>query len=126
MTLDYYKVLGIKRDASALEIKRAYRRKAKEVHPDMARGIEVVEAEERFKQVAESFRVLSNPALRKEYDNARGWEESSDELLKNKPNKAEKSDFEPLIKEPKSKFETMFPDKKEGGFKPLGEHFRGR
>jgi molecular chaperone DnaJ len=64
---DYYQVLGITREASPEEIKRAYRRKAKEFHPDK-NPKERAKAEEEFKQVAESYEVLSDPDKRAQYD----------------------------------------------------------
>ena len=63
---DYYEVLGIAKDASADDIKRAYRKKAKECHPDLHPGDK--EAEERFKELNEANEVLSDPDKRARYD----------------------------------------------------------
>jgi molecular chaperone DnaJ len=63
---DYYKVLGIKRDAKPDEIKKAYRRLARKYHPDVNPGDKG--AEERFKQMSEAFDVLSDPKKRPIYD----------------------------------------------------------
>ncbi|MCB9616133.1 MAG: molecular chaperone DnaJ [Sandaracinus sp.] len=63
---DYYEVLGVGRDASADELKKAYRDLARRYHPD--RNPDDVEAEERFKEASEAFRVLSDAEQRKRYD----------------------------------------------------------
>lgn len=62
---DYYDVLGVKKDASIAEIKRAYRRLAKELHPDHNKE---ADAEERFNELREAYEVLSNDQKRKAYD----------------------------------------------------------
>src|SRR5881296_386380 len=64
---DYYEVLGVPRTAGPDDIKRAYRRLAKEYHPDMAKGDKKV-AEERFKELAEAYEVLADDEKRKIYD----------------------------------------------------------
>ncbi|MDR2934817.1 MAG: DnaJ domain-containing protein [Candidatus Adiutrix sp.] len=64
---DYYLILGVGRQASAEEIKKAYRRLAIHWHPDRNPGSRA--AEERFKVIAEAYAVLSNPAKRRQYDN---------------------------------------------------------
>src|SRR5256712_1522767 len=64
---DYYDVLGIPRTAPPDEVKKAYRRLAKEYHPDMAKGDKKV-AEERFKELSEAYEVLADGGKRKIYD----------------------------------------------------------
>ena len=63
---DYYEVLGVGKDASADEIKHAYKKLAIKYHPDKNPGDK--EAEEKFKEAAEAYDVLSNPEKRKNYD----------------------------------------------------------
>ncbi len=66
---DYYKVLGVKKDATADEIKKAYRPLARTHHPDKNPGNKA--AEDKFKEISEAYDVLSDAKKRKEYDEAR-------------------------------------------------------
>jgi molecular chaperone DnaJ len=66
---DYYKVLGVPKDAPAADIKKAYRKLARTYHPDKNKGDP--KAEERFKDISEAYDVLSDDKRRKEYDEAR-------------------------------------------------------
>src|SRR5665811_1284172 len=63
---DYYKVLGLSSSATDKEVTRAYRKLAKELHPDTNPG-----SEEKFKEISVAYDVLGDPAKRKEYDEVR-------------------------------------------------------
>jgi DnaJ-class molecular chaperone len=63
---DYYEVLGVERGASETEVKRAFRKLARELHPDV--NAHDPEAEEKFKAAAEAYEVLSDPEQRQAYD----------------------------------------------------------
>jgi len=71
---DYYKVLGVSKNATQDEIKKAYRKLAKKYHPDKNKGNK--EAEEKFKAIGEAHTVLSDPEKRKKYDQlGADWEQ---------------------------------------------------
>lgn len=63
MAKDYYKILGVSRDATEVEIKRAYRKLAHQYHPDKGGG-----DEKKFKEINEAYQVLSNKEKRSQYD----------------------------------------------------------
>src|SRR3954469_17968562 len=66
MPRDYYDVLGVTRDADDTEIKKAFRRLARELHPDV--NAHDPEAEDKFKEAAEAYEVLSDTERRRTYD----------------------------------------------------------
>lgn len=65
---DYYQILGIPRTASADDIKKAFRRLARQYHPDLHTGAKKAEMEKKFKELNEAQEVLSDPDKRKKYD----------------------------------------------------------
>jgi len=68
---DYYATLGVPKNADQAAIKKAYRKLARELHPDQNPGDPIAEA--RFKEVGEAYAVLSDPEQRKQYDAVRAW-----------------------------------------------------
>jgi curved DNA-binding protein len=69
MSRDYYQILGLSREATSVEIKKAYRRLALKVHPDVSR--EAPGSEEQFKEITEAYGVLIDPTKRTKYDRDR-------------------------------------------------------
>ena len=65
MAYEYYDILGVSRDASDNDIKKAFRRKARELHPDVNKA---PDAEERFKELNEAYDILSDPQKKAMYD----------------------------------------------------------
>src|ERR1700757_5015101 len=64
--VDYYKALGVEKNASAEDIKKAYRKLARKLHPDLNPNDK--EAHKKFQQINEANEVLSDPVKRKKYD----------------------------------------------------------
>jgi curved DNA-binding protein len=74
---DYYKTLGVPRTASADELKKTFRKLARQYHPDVAKDKK--KAEEKFKEINEAYEVLSDPAKRKKYDElGANWKSGAD------------------------------------------------
>ncbi len=78
--IDYYKVLGLSKNASEKDIKKAYRKLARKYHPDVNPNNK--EAEKKFKQINEANEVLSNPENRKKYDKYGEHWQHADEIEK--------------------------------------------
>lgn len=73
---DYYKIMGLKRDATQDEIKRAYRKLARKYHPDVSKD---PQAEQRFKELGEAYAVLKDPEKRAAYDQlGANWQAGQD------------------------------------------------
>ena len=71
---DYYKILGVNKNATEREVKAAYRKLARKYHPDLNPGDKKVE--DKFKEINEAYEVLSNPEKRKKYDElGSNWEQ---------------------------------------------------
>jgi curved DNA-binding protein len=74
---DYYATLGVPRGASEADLKKAFRKLAREHHPDVAKNKK--QAEEKFKEINEAYEVLSDPAKRKRYDQlGANWQSGAD------------------------------------------------
>ncbi|XP_015858769.2 dnaJ homolog subfamily B member 6-like [Peromyscus maniculatus bairdii] len=76
--VNYYKVLGVPQNASSSDIKKAFHQLALQIHPDKNPGDKEA-AEERFKQVSEAYRILSDAKKRKDYDRSR-WSRTRGEI----------------------------------------------
>lgn len=73
---DYYKIMGVKRDAKQEDVKRAYRKLARKYHPDVSKE---KDAEEKFKEVGEAYEVLKDPEKRAAYDQlGANWQAGED------------------------------------------------
>ena len=70
---DYYKILGVNKNATAAQIKKEYRKMARKYHPDVNKD---ADAEQKFKEVGEAYEVLKDPEKRKAYDQyGANWKE---------------------------------------------------
>jgi DnaJ-class molecular chaperone len=74
---DYYDILGVKKTVDAKELKKAYRRLARQYHPDLHAGEKKAEMEKKFKELNEAYEVLGDEANRKKYDQyGMNWKEA--------------------------------------------------
>jgi DnaJ-class molecular chaperone len=118
MAQNYYELLGISAKAGADEIKSAYRKLARQYHPDVTGGDK--ESENKFKAITEAYETLSDETKRKRYDILRGiYEYNSDKATASKAEKAYKdaAEQEKQQKQEKQPFSNVFNDILEG-FKP--------
>ncbi|KAG8265386.1 DnaJ sub C member 7, partial [Homalodisca vitripennis] len=110
---DYYKILGVERNASTDDIKKAYRKRALVHHPDRhanASDGEKKEQEKKFKEVGEAYGILSDPKKRARYDNGQDMDEGFDISNDIDPNNV---------------FQAFFGDQSAGGFNFGGGQFPG-
>jgi curved DNA-binding protein len=131
--IDYYKVLGVPKNASESEIKKAYRKLARKFHPDLNPGDK--EAERKFKEINEANVVLSNPDNRKKYDKyGKDWEhaEEIEKARKSQSQRGQTFSGNPTFGDSdfSSFFESMFggtgQGRSTGGFGRGGVQFRGQ
>ncbi|MCP5420667.1 MAG: DnaJ domain-containing protein [Gammaproteobacteria bacterium] len=124
---DYYQVLGVSRDATQDDIKRAYRKLARKYHPDVSKEND---AEERFKEVGEAYEVLKDPEKRAAYDQfGKDWQAGQD--FRPPPNWDSGFEFSgggyTDARDFSDFFETLFGDRSSyhGGHKGAGIHAHG-
>ncbi len=87
---DYYKIMGVPEDASADDVKKAYRALARKHHPDLNKD---ADSAEKFKELGEAYEVLKDPAKREEYDQLRKYGASAGQEFKPPPGWRSGSDF---------------------------------
>jgi len=108
--MNYYQILGLQRDVSQEEIKKGYRRIAKQYHPDSNPGNR--EAEKKFKEASEAYEVLSNEEKRENYDHKLTTEW-------NKPKPTKTAENKTTVKQPFPFFSTEESFEHFFGFCPL-------
>ena len=105
---DYYEILGVSKEATTEEIKKAYRKRALETHPDRNPGNK--EAEEKFKELAKAYEVLSNDDKRSAYD--AGGEQALKNQFQFKPGEGDPyKDFSEAFRDVMPRFKDMKPKK---------------
>jgi curved DNA-binding protein len=126
---DYYKILGVPKGASEEEIKKAYRKLAKQYHPDKNQGNKA--AETKFKEISEAYDVLGDPKKRKYYDQlGANWAEyqkyggDPEDFLRRKQNPFQRSTSNTNTPPPQEDFD--FGDSFGGGFSDFFKNIFGR
>jgi curved DNA-binding protein len=114
---DYYETLGVARSASADEIKQAFRKLARQFHPDVAKN--KATAEEKFKEINEAYEVLGDPEKRKRYDEmGPNWQDgaagTSPRSYRQRPGPGGEPDFEFGGTGFSDFFESFFSDRRRG------------
>lgn len=116
---NYYKILGVKKTVSQDEIKKAYRKKAMQYHPDKNSGDKW--AEEKFKEINEAYKVLSDVVKRKEYDDISGTHQKY-----NQKTKYEYAENKPEDKTWEKEYAQKSTESEEGGFSDFFNQFFGK
>ena len=129
--IDYYKILGIDKNASEAEIKKAYRKLARKYHPDLNPNDK--EAELKFKQLNEANEVLSNPEFRKKYDKyGEHWKEGEayEEAQRRQQQQQQQGGYQQYSGfesgDYSDFFESMFGDAFSGGRRRSHVKYRGQ
>jgi len=124
---DYYKILGISKTATEVEIKTAYRKLARKYHPDLNPGNK--ESETKFKEINEANEVLGDPENRKKYDKyGTDWKHGEDyektQQKQRSPNQSGQKDFS--NEEYSDFFESMFGGARSSYKQGYGQKFKGQ
>lgn len=104
---DYYHILGVEKNASAVDIKKQYQKLAHKYHPDVTKE-NPKEAEEKFKQVREAYTVLKDSAKRKAYDQMRSQPHTQQEFYQQGPGEFYQSGAEPEFQFGAGEFSEFF------------------
>ncbi len=119
MDKDYYKIMGLKEDATEKDIKQAYRRLARKYHPDISKE---PNAEEQFKAVGEAYEALKDPVKRKEYDELRkyGQRQQNNQGFRGNPHYQESTQFDSDF------FESLFGHARQQRQPMAGQDYQGK
>ena len=118
---DYYNVMGVAEDATAADIKQAYRKLARKFHPDVSKE---KDAEARFKEIGEAYEVLSDAGKRAEYDQIRALRAAGGTGRSRNTGSGFTTDDDEASRQFSDFFESVFGTGR-GGFRTGGDHGRG-